>query len=70
MIQRVIVNFSPTFLYNIPTMIKFHRIMAVVTTNGRYRVIISLYPLWCLELSFLIGSRELSSLFVVPILIC
>nr|DAU89738.1 MAG TPA: hypothetical protein [Caudoviricetes sp.] len=39
-------------------------------TKGEYCAIIILYPLWCLELSFLIGSRELSSLFVVPILIC
>nr|DAE27864.1 MAG TPA: hypothetical protein [virus sp. ctDYl1] len=61
------VLFSINSLYNISLMIKFHRIMAVVATKGRHCDIIYLYPLWCLELSFLIGSRELSSLFAVVI---
>nr|DAJ33251.1 MAG TPA: hypothetical protein [Herelleviridae sp.] len=38
-------------------------------TKGEYCAIIILYPLWCLELSFLFGRRELSSLFIVLILI-
>lgn len=41
--------------------------MAVVAAKGRYYAIISLYPLWCLELDFLIGRRESNSLFVVVI---
>nr|DAQ91222.1 MAG TPA: hypothetical protein [Caudoviricetes sp.] len=39
--------FNINFLYNIPTMIKLHGIMAVVAAKGRYYAIISLYPLWC-----------------------
>nr|DAV13489.1 MAG TPA: hypothetical protein [Caudoviricetes sp.] len=57
--------FSINSLYNIPTMIKFHRIVAVVTTKGKHRVIIFLYPLWCLELDFLFGRQEPNSFFVI-----
>ena len=46
-------------------MIKFHGIMAVIAPKGRYYAIISLYPLWCLELDFLIGRRESNSLFLL-----